>query len=249
MAKTEAGCGMRRMGSKLVRNVAAAALAGLLLAGCQSQLYSDLDERAANEMVAVLAAAGIEASRTEAGSGRFAISVDRSSLADAIAALSAKGLPRQSFGSLGEVFKSDKLVSTPFEERARFMYALNQELSDSISRIGGVASARVHIIVPEPSPFSTKAAAPRASVFIYKSAGADLSSMVPTVKNLVLNSVEGLTYDNIEVAMFDESALPAPGGAAIRATGIVWPAILLAALVSAFFLLLRFVRSVEQAGD
>lgn len=180
----------------------------LLAAGCQSELYSDLGEREANEMIAVLTASGIEASRTADGKGKFGITVSRSEFSQAIGTLSEKGLPRENFGSLGNVFSSEKLVSTPFEERARFMHALNQELSDSITRIDGVVSARVHLMVPESSPFDKKRTPPRASVFIYQEKGVNLRSQMPVIKNLIVNSLENLEYSNVEVALFDDNSAP-----------------------------------------
>jgi len=182
------------------------ALAGtLFLAGCQSELYTNLQEREVNEMISVLAVNGIDASRTTDGKGSFGLTVDRGDFSDAIAKLSEKGLPRENFGSLGKVFNSDKLVSTPFEERARFMHALNEELSNSISRINGVVSARVHLMVPEASPFEKNKTPPRASVFIYQEKGQDLRAQIPTIKNLIVNSLDNLEYSFVEVALFDDN--------------------------------------------
>lgn len=179
--------------------------AALFLSACQSELYSNLPEREVNEMISVLAVNGIEASRSSDGKGNFSISVDRGDFSIAIAKLSEKGLPREQFGSLGKVFNSEKLVSTPFEERARFMHALNEELSNSISRINGVVSARVHLMVPEDSPFEKNKTPPRASVFIYQQAGIDLRPQIPTIKNLIVNSLDNLEYSFVEVALFEDN--------------------------------------------
>ena len=179
--------------------------ASLFLAGCQSELYSNLQEREVNEMISVLAVNGIEASRSSDGKGNYSVTVDRGDFSIAIAKLSEKGLPREQFGSLGKVFNSEKLVSTPFEERARFMHALNEELSNSISRINGVVSARVHLMVPEDSPFEDNKTPPRASVFIYQEAGKDLRPQIPTIKNLIVNSLDNLEYSFVEVALFEDN--------------------------------------------
>ena len=179
--------------------------ASLFLVGCKTELYSDLKEREVNEMISVLAVNGIDASRSSDGKGSFGISVDRGDFSLAIAKLSEKGLPREQFGSLGKIFNSEKLVSTPFEERARFMHALNEELSNSISRINGVVSARVHLMVPEDSPFEDNKTPPRASVFIYQEAGQDLRPQIPTIKNLIVNSLDNLEYSFVEVALFEDN--------------------------------------------
>ena len=195
--------------------------AAVLLAGCQSELYSNLSERQANQMVRVLSEAGITANRS-GSEGRFSVHVDRREFSQAISELSAKGLRRKDFGSLGQLFTSDKLVSTPFEERARFMHALNEELSDSISRISGVVSARVHLMVPESSPFEKVRVEPRASVFIYKPDDVDLSRLIPTIKNLVVNSVDNLAYENVEVALFSSSAAPTSSRSSFLNSGFLF---------------------------
>ena len=198
----------------------AIALAGtLFLVGCQSELYSNLNERETNEMITVLAANGISASRTTDGKGTYGISVSRSDFSLAIAKLSEKGLPRKNFGSLGKVFNSEKLVSTPFEERARFMHALNEELSNSISRINGVVSARVHIMVPETSPFEKNKTPPRASVFVYQEHGVDLTAQIPTVKNLIVNSVDNLEYAFVEVALFEDNTATTSSSRSVASVG------------------------------
>lgn len=193
-------------GSRFLR--AAALCCALLIAGCSSELYSGLQEREANEMVRVLINSGIKAERVADGDGGFAVSVGRSDVAGALAELSRAGLPRENFTSLGEMFASDKLVSTPFEERARLMHAINQEMSNSLSQIAGVASARVFVNIPDQSPLNDDPVKPRASVFIYKNPGVDLQPLVPTIKNLIINSMEGMLYENVEVAIF-ETANPA----------------------------------------
>lgn len=205
--------------------------AGLFLAGCQSELYSNLEEREVNEMISVLAMNGIEASRTSDGKGGFGLSVDRGEFSVAIARLSEKGLPRENFGSLGKVFNSEKLVSTPFEERARFMHALNEELSNSITRINGVVSARVHIMVPEASPFEKTRTPPRASVFIYQEKGLDLHNQIPTIKNLIVNSLDSLEYSNVEVALFEGASSSVSNRSLISAgSNSLWNVIWLAVL-------------------
>ena len=187
---------------KAIARILTITVFGLLLTACKSELYSQLDERQINEMVALLNANGIEADRVKGEKGTFSLEVDRSEFSKSITILSSQGLPRKTYQSLGEVFKSDKMVSTPFEERARFMYALNQELSQSISQINGVVSARVHITVPQKTPFEKTVKTARASVFIYHAPGADIKKNVPVIKNLITRSVDGLMYEDVTVALF-----------------------------------------------
>jgi type III secretion protein J len=231
---------------KTARIAPAIALA-LFLAGCQAELYSNLPERDVKDMVMVLKKVGIEATTTAGKEGKFSIQVDRSQLSAAITELSRNGLPRKEYGSLGDIFAGDKLVSTPFEERARFMYALNEELADSLTRISGITSARVHLMLPETSPFDKGKAKPRAAVFIYKAPGADLSALVPVVKNLIVNSMDGLEYENVEVAMFD-GAFSDPQSASISAStqGLVGTVVMLGVLAAAVIAALRLLSRLRR---
>ena len=197
--------GARSLGAWTTRVVRALAIGSLLLvAACQAELYSGQTDRSVNEMIAVLSANGIEAKRV-AGSedGRFGLTVPRRDFARAVTILSEKGLPRQQYGGLGQAFTGDKIVSTPFEERARFMYAISQDLTQAITKIAGVTDASVHVNVPESQPLSDQPIASSASVFIYRDPSYDLRSQVPTIKTLITNTVDGLEYENVEVAVFD----------------------------------------------
>jgi type III secretion protein J len=187
-------------------------LALVLLAGCDTQeLYSKLSEREANEMVAALRAAGIGADKV-AQEGTFAVTTTRGDFPAAVSALDARGLPHEHFADLCTVFKREGFVSSPTEERARMLCALSQEIANTIADIDGVITARVHLSMPEHNPLSDKPQPSGASVFIKHRADKDLASQVTQIKALVVNSIEGLSYDNVTVALFPaDNTLPDPG--------------------------------------
>lgn len=186
--------------------LALGAAATLLLAGCSSQeLYGQLTERQANEIVAALRAADIDAEKAVT-EGRFSVSTGKSDFSKAIQVLNAQGLPRESFDSMGKVFKREGFVSSPLEEHARLMHAMSQEISNTLANIDGVLTARVHLVVPERNPLADKPAPSAASVFIKHRADKDLSGQVTQIKALVVNSIEGLSYDNVTVALFPAEA-------------------------------------------
>lgn len=191
---------------------AAAALAGaalVLLAGCSEQeLYGSLTERQANEMVAALRTAGIEADKSMQ-EGRFSVTTSKSDFPRAIRVLNTQGLPREAFDTMGKVFKREGFVSTPLEERARLNHAMSQEISNTLANIDGVVTARVHLVVPERNPLIDKPQPAAASVFIKHRPEKDLSGQVAQIKALVVNSIEGLSYDNVTVALFPAEASPA----------------------------------------
>ncbi|TIL63582.1 MAG: EscJ/YscJ/HrcJ family type III secretion inner membrane ring protein, partial [Mesorhizobium sp.] len=105
----------------------------LVLQACSVELYSDLNQRQANEIVATLMRHGIPAQREAGKDGKMTVSVQKDRFAETMAILDESGLPKQEFQTLGDVFKRDGLVSSPVEERATMIYGLSQELSQTIS--------------------------------------------------------------------------------------------------------------------
>jgi type III secretion protein J len=173
----------------------------LVLQACSVELYTDLNQRQANEIVATLMRHGIPAQRQPGKDGTMTVSVQKGRFADAMAILDESGLPKQEFATLGQVFKRDGLVSSPVEERATMIYGLSQELSQTISDIDGVLSARVHLVLPENDPLRQRLVPSSASVFIRHRASVPMNDLIPQVKMLVANGIAGLKYDNVSVIL------------------------------------------------
>jgi type III secretion protein J len=180
----------------------------LLLAACKVELYSGLEEREANEMVAILLHQGIPAEREVTKDRGLVVSVEEDRFADAVDLLSRNGYPRERYASIETVFKGEGLVSSPVEEQARLIYALSQELSRTISEIDGVYSARVHVVLPDPEGLKAAASPSSASVVIRHRADVDLSKLTPEIKMLVANGIKGLMYENVSVVFLPTD----PGG-------------------------------------
>ena len=120
----------------------------------------------------------------------------------AVNLLEKAGLPRQPHQGIGEVFKKTGMISSPSEERIRFMDALAQDLAKTISSIDGVVDARVHVVLPENDPFARHALPSSAAVAIRSRWDADLTDVIPSVKGLVKNAIEGLSAEKIMVTVF-----------------------------------------------
>jgi type III secretion protein J len=175
-------------------------LVALLLSACETELYNNLDQRQANEMVATLQQRGIPAQRVAVKGGQYTVVVDKARFAESITILNDAGLPKQEFQTMGQVFKKDGLVSSPTQERAQMIFALSQELSRTVSEIDGVLSARVHLVLPENDPLRQLVPS-SASVFIRHRSNAAVGNLVPQVKMLVANGVAGLSYDKVSVVL------------------------------------------------
>ena len=201
------GTGTSQRGGWLRRGTVIA-LCILLVACGRVELYSKLTETQANEMIAVLQSAGIEASKQENGEAGWTLMLSSSDFGRAVEVLRAQGYPREEFATLGTVFKKEGFVSSPTEERARLVYGMSQELSHTVSEIDGVVQARVHLVLPENQPLAQSAQPASASVFIKYRPGTNIDAQVGKVKALIVNSVEGLKYENVSVATFPAQPLP-----------------------------------------
>jgi type III secretion protein J len=190
-----------------MKKIALIAFCGILLVGCDKEvaLHSQLEERQANLVMAALLDNGIICHKTPGDEGMWNVMISESRFAEATNLLEQKGLPRRSYQGVAEVFKKTGMVSSPSEERIRFMDALAQDLSRTISGIDGVVDARVHVVLPENDPFAKNALPSSAAVAIRSRWNADISDLVPSIKNLVKNSIEGLKYEKIAVTVFRDS--------------------------------------------
>lgn len=196
MTKNPLSCSKRTLYISLI-------LLMLLVNGCKVELYSNLTEQEANEMLALLLQHEIPCEKIPGQEQSWILKVESSLIPTALSLLQEYGYPKPKFENMGEIFKKQGLVSSPLEERVRFIYALSQELAQTISQIDGVLTARVHIVLPENNPFGEKAIPSAASVFIKCRDGSSLKSLIPNIKALVANSIEGLSYDRISVFLFE----------------------------------------------
>lgn len=245
--------------TRALRLLAAMLLAGLLGAcGAKVDLMAAIPENDANEVIAALLNKGVAAEKAAGKEGMVGVRVAQSQVAQAVDILRAAGLPKEAHAGMGQIFKKDGLISSPLEERARYLYALSQDLSATLARIDGVLFARVHLVLPERGSTSREDTPSSAAVFIKHTAESDVDMLQPQVRRMVANSIPGLATERVTVVFVPATADNKPSAApkTVSVAGIdvdpasaQWlrtllfgaAALLVASLVALAYLVWRFV--------
>jgi type III secretion protein J len=180
----------------------------LLMVGCgKSALYSNVSERQANEMISLLRIRNMEVSKAAGAENMWTVYVGNNDFSGAVEVLNTYGYPKDEFVTMGKAFQKSGLVSSPTEERARYMHALSENIAETISHIHGVVTARVNIVLPTVNAYTESVTPSSASVFILYRQGVNIEDFIRDIKHLVTNSIEGLTYDKVSVALFTAPAI------------------------------------------
>ncbi len=104
-------------------------------------------------------------------------------------------------GTVGyEVFDKQSFGTTSFVQRVNKQRALEGELIKTIMFINGVKRARVHLSIPEDSPFVSEKKSPSASIVLELDRGVKLSeNEVKGISSLVSSSVDGMRQENVVI--------------------------------------------------
>jgi type III secretion protein J len=195
--------------SLLIRILVCAMLT-LGLAGCRTQvLYSGLSQREANDMLAVLEAAGFSGSTAaESRGSTLTLSVASGHAGGAARVLARAGLPRDKRATLTDILPKESYLASPSDDRARLAYGLSQELTSTLMHISGVSQARVHVALAEKNVLGQVVTPPSASVLIRHNPEILRGDFQDSVRSIISNSVTGLTYDRVAVTMMPEDVIP-----------------------------------------
>ncbi|MCP4995231.1 MAG: flagellar basal body M-ring protein FliF [Gammaproteobacteria bacterium] len=162
-----------------------------------SQLYGALAQKDAAEVITALEQAGINY-RVDTGTG--AVMVASGKVHEARMKLAGQGLPHSD--SLGfELLQQETGFGTSRAmEAARFHRALEGELARTISTIGNVLSARVHLATPKQSVFIRQRKKNSASVVLKLYSGRFLEKgQVAAIVQLVASSVPELEASAVTI--------------------------------------------------
>ncbi|ARD40540.1 type III secretion inner membrane ring lipoprotein SctJ [Edwardsiella ictaluri] len=170
-----------------------------LLSGCKSELYSKLDEKEANQMMALLIYNKIPADKRMEKDG-VTLLVDQDRFVDAVEVLRQNGLPRPQTVTMQELFPSGQLVTSPEQEEAKLNYLKSQQIEKMLSSMDGVINAEVSVAEPraiagEAPPLAS------AAVFIKYSPDVNLPAREAEIRALINNGIPGLAPDRISVTL------------------------------------------------
>jgi flagellar M-ring protein FliF len=114
-------------------------------------------------------------------------------------AIAALGIPKNSKVGF-EIFDKTEFGATDFEQKIKYIRALEGELARTIESLGPIANASVHIAIPKETVFAQKQAAPTASVVLNIRSGMSLSpKQIVGIKNLIASSISNLTAENVSI--------------------------------------------------
>lgn len=159
-------------------------------------LFSDMDAESAAGIVSKLKAEKVQYTLDDAGR---TIRVPASRVDELRLQFASDGLPNS--GRVGfELFDRTAFGVTDFLEHVNYRRALEGELARTISTIAEVASARVHIAMPQPSLFTAREQSAKASVVLkLRNNRPLLASTVTAITGLVSSSVESLRPESIVI--------------------------------------------------
>jgi flagellar M-ring protein FliF len=160
-----------------------------------AQLYANLEGRDAAEVAEALRAADIRYKlNTDSGS----VSVPAAKLHEARLELASQGLPQGASSGMEVINGKSSFGVSQFMESARYQHALETELARTITHLGGVRDARVHLAVPKPSAFIRDQHKASASVLLQLNRGRELEpEQAAAIVHLVASSVQNLAASNV----------------------------------------------------
>lgn len=159
-------------------------------------LFSDMDPESASAVVTKLKTAKVQYVLDEGGR---TIRVPDNRVDELRLQYASDGMPGA--GTVGfELFDRTAFGVTDFLEHVNYRRALEGELARTISTIGEVAGARVHIAMPQPSLFTGRDQPTKASVILKMRNNRALSpSTVQAITGLVSASIESLKPESVVI--------------------------------------------------
>jgi flagellar M-ring protein FliF len=170
-------------------------------------LYSDLDDTTLSTVVDELDRQGVSY-EIEAGGSR--VLVPKSDVYAIRATLAAAGVESGAIPEGYSLLDDQGLNVSDFRQRVDYQRALEGEMELTLLAMDEIASATVHLVLPEESLFEEDEEPVTASVLL-KTSNALSELEIETVTFLVASAVEGLAPKNVTVADTEGNVLHAAG--------------------------------------
>jgi flagellar M-ring protein FliF len=154
-----------------------------------------IDPKQTGKITAALDAKGI---KYEIQNGGTALAVDKSQIGPARIALAEKGLPASAQPGF-ELFNSQKLGASDFQQQVTYERALEGQLASTIGQIDGVGGATVQLVLPQDQLFQDQKSGAKASVLLSGNSGSLQPGAVHGIAQLVAGSVKGLAPSNVSI--------------------------------------------------
>ncbi len=159
-------------------------------------LFGSLSPESANTIVEELNSSGVDYQLKDNGKSIY---VPQDQVYDLRLRFAAEGVSDSKYQGY-ELFDQNTLGMTDFMQRINKKRALEGELARTINSIQQVESSRIHIVLPERSPFQQTSVEPSASVILELKSGGSLSQeQIEGIGALIAGSVEGLTPDKVVI--------------------------------------------------
>ena len=189
----------KKMGFIIVACLIVAAMSGIVVWASKTRydvLYTDLNKEDARKIAIILEEKKIPYQTSNEGK---TLSIPEDLVG--VWRLEIAKLGTSFSGTVGyEVFDKQSFGTTSFVQKVNKQRALEGELVKSIMYIQGVKRARVHITIPESSPFVSEKKAPSASVVLELNNGVSLTpAEIKGVASLVSSSVEEMRAENVVI--------------------------------------------------
>ncbi len=160
-------------------------------------LYPGLSEKDSAQLADLLQQAAIPY-KLDPATGTVTVPGDK--VNDARMRAASAGLPKSASMGFEMIQENESFGTSQFMENARYQLALETELARTVSSLQSVKSARVHLAMPRPSPFTQGASTTSASVLVELQPGRELdANQVDSIRHMVASSVSNLSPNNVTV--------------------------------------------------
>ena len=170
------------------------------------ELYQNLGEEDANQMLVLLSGNNIKAYKkkdVQQNEVFWSIAVNQTDIIRARELLVSHHLPKRRQLGLTGVYKEKGLIPTPDEQKARFLLALKGEIINSLESVPEVVDADVVLNVPTVDEFADeetkKRLKPTASAVVRSKPSPSSNLSEAKIQLFVANAVEGLNPRDVAV--------------------------------------------------